>query len=158
MKQINTALLDELTARAQQSPRLRAHHNMHPQLVDPTQRLAVAMEPGTYVRAHRHPHTFELLHSLRGRFVVLHFNDAGEVTDRVVLGEETKMVETPAGAWHAVLSLDEGAVIFEVKDGEYTPIPEEDYMPWTVAEGEPGMEAIIAWYATAQVGDRFPGL
>ncbi|MCL0374883.1 hypothetical protein M3C02_24710, partial [Klebsiella pneumoniae subsp. pneumoniae] len=26
--------------------------------------------PGTYVRPHRHPHTFELLLPLRGRFVV----------------------------------------------------------------------------------------
>ncbi|MFY1004747.1 hypothetical protein ACNF5F_25185, partial [Escherichia coli] len=27
-------------------------------------------KPGTYVRPHRHPHTFELLLPLRGRFVV----------------------------------------------------------------------------------------
>ncbi|MEY7168409.1 WbuC family cupin fold metalloprotein, partial [Enterobacter hormaechei] len=38
------------------------------------------MEPGTYVRPHRHPHTFELLLPLRGRFVVLNFDDRGTVT------------------------------------------------------------------------------
>ncbi|MDO2167347.1 WbuC family cupin fold metalloprotein, partial [Escherichia coli] len=35
--------------------------------------------PGTYVRPHRHPHTFELLLPLRGRFVVLNFDDRGTV-------------------------------------------------------------------------------
>ena len=54
---------------AQQSPRQRANCNLHPQLDDPIQRLAIAMEPGTYVRPHRHPHTWELLYPLRGRFL-----------------------------------------------------------------------------------------
>ncbi|MDW6840665.1 glutathione S-transferase N-terminal domain-containing protein, partial [Escherichia coli] len=31
--------------------------------------IAEYIEPGTYVRPHRHPHTFELLLPLRGRFV-----------------------------------------------------------------------------------------
>ncbi|MFA9639124.1 WbuC family cupin fold metalloprotein, partial [Enterobacter hormaechei] len=42
--------------------------------------------PGTYVRPHRHPHTFELLLPLRGRFVVLNFDDRGTVTHRAILG------------------------------------------------------------------------
>ncbi|HDN2672217.1 TPA: WbuC family cupin fold metalloprotein [Klebsiella michiganensis] len=108
------------------SPRLRAHRNFHPDLSDPVQRLAVAMEPGTYVRPHRHPHTFELLTSLSGRFVVLTFDDAGNVTERVVLGEECKVLEMAAGTWHAVLSMDKGGVIFEVKYGGYQPVSEQD--------------------------------
>ncbi|OXK65154.1 hypothetical protein CD802_26780, partial [Escherichia coli] len=40
------------------------------------------LPPGTYVRPHRHPHTFELLLPLRGRFVVLNFDDRGTVTHR----------------------------------------------------------------------------
>ncbi|HDW1039145.1 TPA: WbuC family cupin fold metalloprotein, partial [Escherichia coli] len=42
------------------------------------------MGPGTYVRPHRHPHTFELLLPLRGRFVVLNFDDRGTVTHRAI--------------------------------------------------------------------------
>ena len=59
------------------------------------QRPAIAMEPGTYIRPHRHPQT-ELLTKLRGRFVVLQFNDDGVVTQRTLLGEETKVLEMPA--------------------------------------------------------------
>ena len=109
MKTIDTALLDTLAQQAQQSPRRRANHNLHTELADPIQRLAIAMEPDTYVRPHRHPHTWELLYSLRGRFLVLHFDEQGTVTGRAILGDGTAVLETPAGTWHAVLSLDEKA-------------------------------------------------
>ena len=39
------------------------------------------MEPDTCIRPHRHPRTWELLTALRGRFVVLHFDDSGTVND-----------------------------------------------------------------------------
>ena len=90
------------------------------------QRLAIAMEPGTYIRPHRHPQTWELLTKLRGRFVVLQFNDDGVVTQRTLLGEETKVLEMPAFTWHAVLSVDAGGVVFEVKQGPYQALTEED--------------------------------
>ena len=54
MKIINEQLLDETTARAKQSPRLRMNYNFHEELDDPVNRLLNAMEPGTYIRPHRH--------------------------------------------------------------------------------------------------------
>lgn len=157
MKQITRTTLDTLAAQARQSPRRRANLNLHEQLDDPVQRLAIAMEPDTYVRPHRHPHTWELLYPLAGRFAVLHFDEAGTLTDRTVLGAESRVIETPAGGWHAVLSLDPGAVIFEVKHGPYQPIAEADYAPWSPAAETPVAAQLVAWYATAQVGQRWQG-
>lgn len=153
MKQLDIHLLDSLSLQAQQSPRLRANHNLHEALSDPIQRLAIAMEPGTVVQPHRHPHTWELLYPLRGRFVVLHFDEAGAVTGRAVLGEDCRVLETPAGQWHAVLSLDEGGVIFEVKHGPYAPVSGADFAPWALRDEA----ALLAWYANARVGDRMAG-
>jgi cupin fold WbuC family metalloprotein len=153
MKQITFSDLQQQSEQAAHSPRLRAHRNFHPELSDPVQRLAIAMEPGTYVRPHRHPHTFELLTSLSGRFLVLNFDEHGNVTHRVVLGEDCKVLEMDAGTWHAVLSLDNGGVIFEVKHGGYQPIAEQDAAAWAPAEGEPGTAELMKWYALAQVGD-----
>ena len=155
VQQITPQQLDALSAQAQGSPRRRANLNLHPRLDDPIQRLAIAMEPDTYVRPHRHPHTWELLYPLRGRFVVLHFDEAGTVTRRSVLGEDALTLETPAGGWHAVLSLDVGGVIFEVKHGPYQPILDADYAPWSPAADAPAgaVAATLAWYATARVGD-----
>lgn len=153
MKQITFNDLQQQSEQAANSPRLRAHRNIHPELSDPVQRLAIAMEPGTYVRPHRHPHTFELLTPLSGRFLVLNFDDNGTVTHRVVLGEECKVVEMDAGTWHAVLSMDKGGVIFEVKHGGYQPVTEQDSAAWAPAEGDPGTAELMRWYCQAQVGD-----
>jgi cupin fold WbuC family metalloprotein len=151
LKKITAANLTTLGQQAQQSPRLRANSNLHLELSDPIQRLAIAMEPGTLILPHRHPHTWEILTALRGRFTVLTFDDSGNVTERAELGEDTSVVEIPAGGWHAVLSRDVGAVIFEVKHGPYAPIAEADVAAWS--KGRAAQE-LNAWYAGAKVGDK----
>lgn len=157
MKKITPTMLQSLALQAQASPRHRANHNLHCQLDDPVQRLAIAMEPDTHVRPHRHPHTWELLYPLAGRFVVLHFDHAGVVTARAVLGEDASVIETAAGGWHAVLSLDPGGVIFEVKHGPYQPIADADHAAWSPAAETADALRLNDWYAGAQVGDRWPG-
>lgn len=147
-------MLDALSQQARLSPRHRANQNLHEQLSDPIQRLAIAMEPETFVRPHRHPQTWEMLSPLRGRFIVLFFDEAGVVTGRTVLGEECRVIEFAANTWHAVLSLDSGGVIFEVKQGPYAPLAGADFAPWCKSgEGEEAAR-INAWYARAKIGDR----
>jgi cupin fold WbuC family metalloprotein len=155
MKRISSSHLVELARDAQNSPRRRANLNLHDTLPDPVQRLAIAMEPDTLVRPHRHPHTWELLYPLRGRFIVLHFDASGRVTDHTVLGEESAVVETPAGQWHAVVSLDKGGVIFEVKLGPYQPIAEADFAPWFSNQEPTEITRLLDWYTVAKSGDRF---
>jgi len=152
LKKLTAGNLTTLSQQARQSPRLRANSNLHQELTDPVQRLAIAMEPGTLILPHRHPHTWEILTALRGRFTVLVFDDGGRVIERVALGEDTGVVEIPAGGWHAVLSRDEGAVIFEVKHGPYAPIADADVAVWS--KGRAAAD-LIAWYAEAQPGDEF---
>ena len=153
MKHLTDSILDALCLQAQQSPRLRANHNLHEELNDPIQRLAIAMEPDTLILPHRHPQTWEMLLPLRGRFAVLIFDEAGRIVERSVLGEGCNILQLPANTWHAVLSLDQGGVIFEVKHGPYAPIGEADVATW----GK-GMDAatLNGWYAVACVGDRLP--
>lgn len=147
-------MLDALSQQAQHSPRRRANHNLHTDLSDPIQRLAIAMEPDTFVRPHRHPHTWEMLYPLRGRFIVLHFDESGTVTDRTILGEDCSVLENPAGTWHAVLSLDQGGIIFEVKHGPYTPLTESDFAPWSQPAEDEEAAKINAWYSRACIGDN----
>ncbi|VVE54771.1 WbuC family cupin fold metalloprotein [Pandoraea anhela] len=155
MKTLTFAALDALTGQAAQSPRARMNQNLHESLDDVIQRLAIAMEPATYIRPHRHLHTWELLTALRGRVVVLTFDEAGAVVDRQVLGEGASVIESPVGVYHTVLSLDPGAVIFEVKHGPYRPFVESDYASWSPPADTPQASAFMAWVKTAQVGDRW---
>ena len=155
MKTLTFAALDALTQQAEQSPRARMNQNLLASLDDPIQRLAIAMEPATYIRPHLHRYTWELLTALRGCFVVLTFDEAGVVTDRKVLGEDTSVTETAQGTFHTVLSLDPGAVIFEVKHGPYRPFVESDYAGWSAPADTPEAAAFMEWVKTAQVGDRW---
>lgn len=158
MKKMTHEVLAKLGQEAEHSPRHRMNHNLHTELSDPVQRLAIAMEPETYIRPHRHPQTWELLTSLKGRFVVLHFDETGMVTHRCVLGGDTSIIETEAGGWHAVLSLDPGGVIFEVKQGPYAPFKEEDSTPWSPAADAQNHLVLMDWYRKAEVGQRWSAI
>jgi cupin fold WbuC family metalloprotein len=159
MKCIDQTLLAALSTQAATSPRKRAHHNLHPQLDDPIQRLCIAMEPGTYVRPHRHmqPETWEILLILSGAVALLIFDDSGKVLERIELaaGGEVTAVEISGNTWHAVASLKAGTVVFEVKQGPYAPITEANYAPWSPADGVQA-ESLEGWYHHAQAGDIVP--
>lgn len=160
MKRIAADALAALRAEAAASPRLRKNLNLHETLDDPIQRLCNAFEPGTYLRPHRHsaPGTWELFIVLTGRAAMLTFDDAGGVTARAELqaGGPVVAVEVPAGAWHSLVSLAPGTVLFEVKRGPYRPTGENDFASWAPKEGAPEAGAFVAWMTHADVGSRAP--
>ena len=137
MKIIDTALLDATTEKALQSPRLRMNYNFHETLDDPVNRLLNAVEPGTYVRPHRHLHPAkeEMFLVLRGKIAVFTFDEGGTVTETIVLDPTcgTYGAELKAGVWHSLLVLQTGSVIYEVKKGPFAPLAPEDLAPWSPA-------------------------
>jgi cupin fold WbuC family metalloprotein len=157
MKQINNEILRSLITKAKESPRKRAHFNLHPELNDPVQRLCIAMEPDTYIRPHRHsdPETWEIIMILRGSLALLFFDDKGKVLERTILsaGGQVTAVEFPQNTWHAPLSLETGTVVFEVKQGPYKPIEETHLASWAPSEGNAETSKFLAWYKKAKVGD-----
>jgi len=147
--------LDTLSSTAAAAPRLRANRNFHAELSAPVQRLAIAMEPGTYVRPHRHSHSWELLTVLRGSFEVIIFDDAGVVSERIKLGEEARVLAMPANTWHSVQSCEPGSVVFEVKLGPYAPLTEENLAAWSPAEGDAAVAELMAFMRVAKVGELY---
>ena len=130
MQRIDTNLLNGVTAQAKESPRLRMNYNFHASLEAKAQRLLNALEPGTVLPVHRHPHTAETYLLLRGRIRVMFYNEAKEETESTVLDPLTGDygVHIPAGQWHTLEVLESGSVLFEVKDGPYTPPGEDDLL------------------------------
>lgn len=162
MKTVGADALRALTAEAAASARRRKNLNLHETLDDPIQRLCNAFEPGTYLRPHRHsaPGTWELFIVLTGRAAMLTFDDAGGVSARAELaaGGPVLAVEVPAGAWHSLVALAPGTVLFEVKRGPYRPTPETDFASWAPKEGNASAAAFVAWMAAAGIGDRVPAM
>lgn len=68
---IDDKLLDEVVAKEKASERLRMNYNLHETLDAKAQRLLDALELGTVLPIHRHPHTAETYMLLRGRIDVL---------------------------------------------------------------------------------------
>ena len=58
------------------------------------------------------------------------YNDAKEEAESTVLDPLTGDygVHIPAGQWHTLEVLESGSVLFEVKDGPYTPLGEDDLL------------------------------
>ena len=74
---ITQALLDDLTAQAKASPRLRMHLDLRNSEDDQSQRILNAIEPGSPVwMIHRHRHTSETVACLRGRVVEEFYNES----------------------------------------------------------------------------------
>ena len=124
---IDSQLLDKISSQAAASPRLRMNFNLHEGADAPAQRLLNALEPGTVLPVHRHNHTDETYILLRGKIDVMLYSSDKTETERFHLDPLTGNygVNIPRGQWHS-LEVIEPAVIFEVKDGPYTPLLPED--------------------------------
>lgn len=130
MKILNVSLLDEITQQARNNPRLRMNYNLHENLDSKAQRLFNALEPGTELPIHRHKETAETYILIRGKLAVIFYNDDKNITDKCILDKETGNfgIHIPKGQWHTIEVLEHGTVIFEVKDGPYIPLANDDML------------------------------
>jgi cupin fold WbuC family metalloprotein len=143
MKIFDAQYLDDLTGQAKVSPRLRQHRNVHQSYQEASQRLFNAIEPGSYIRPHRHASDprEELLIALRGVMAIVTFDDQGAVTDVLRFGSEKHGDEMAVGAevssstWHTVIALEPGCVLLEVKAGPFDPNQPKDLALWAPEEG-----------------------
>ena len=127
---ITQAILDELTAQAKASPRLRMSLDLRNSAEDSSQRMLNAIEPGSPLPIHRHRKSSETVVCLRGHLVEEFYDDAGVLVDFIELAPCSPVVAVniPIGLWHTVRALESGTVIMEVKDGAHEPTGPEDLM------------------------------
>jgi cupin fold WbuC family metalloprotein len=134
--------LDELTQQAKVNTRLRQHLNIHQSYQEPCQRLFNAIEPGSYIRPHRHASDprDEMLVAIRGLMALITFEGNGEITRIVRLGTERfgsdtcAAAEVPANVWHTVIALESGCVLLEIKAGPFDPNQPKDLAHWAPEE------------------------
>jgi cupin fold WbuC family metalloprotein len=130
MKIIDNELIDGVCGKARTSERLRMNYNFHETLDAPAQRLLNALEPGTVLPIHRHWHSAETYILLKGKIRMIYYDDKGTVTETAVLDPLKGIfgIHIPIGQWHTLEVLEKDSVIFEVKDGPYTPIEKNDIL------------------------------
>lgn len=127
---IDNRLLDELSAQAKASPRLRMNMDLRNSAADQSQRMLNALEPGTVMPIHRHRTSSETVVIIRGRIQWVFYDDDGNETERVTLDAngDLRMLNVERDRWHSLECLESGSVLFECKDGPYAPLGEGDMM------------------------------
>ena len=128
---LTSELLDRLSQEAKTSERLRMNLDLRNSTADQSQRMLNALEPGTKVPVHRHQDTNETVVMLRGSIRELFFDEAGQITEEILLraNAEPSAMNIPAGAWHTLECLEPGTILLEMKDGPFVPRQPEDERP-----------------------------
>jgi cupin fold WbuC family metalloprotein len=163
MKAFDAQYFNDLIGQAKNSPRLRQHRNIHQSYQDACQRLFNAIEPGSYIRPHRHatePRD-ELLIAIRGSMALITFDDLGQVIGILRFGSEKHGSDLAAGAevtsrtWHTVVALQPGCVLFEVKAGPFDPNQPKDLASWAPEEGSAAARDYLK--RLAEMADKLNG-
>lgn len=143
--EFNKDFLGKLFEQATMNPKLRQCFDLRTSEADTSQRMLIALLPGTVVPIHRHEDTTESVICLCGKLDVVIYEevaayeksssdtmpmgmDAQDVTRKVEYSEVQRIrlcpaeakygCQIPKGAWHTV-EVIEPSVIFEAKDGAY---------------------------------------
>ena len=139
IKKINKTTLDKVVSEAKNSKRLRKNLNYHISYDDSINRMLNAVEPGSYVQPHKHenPDKREIFLLLKGKMLVVFFNEEGEIAEHTLLDNQNNFgVEIPPNVWHTIISLEPGTVVYEIKDGPYSPIDDKNFASWAPKEGD----------------------
>ncbi len=140
MIKIDNDFISKTSSLAKTSKRRRMNYNFHKEDTATLQRMLNAMEPDTYIQPHKHenPDKVEAFFVLRGRILLIEFNEDGKITDHIVLDplKGNYGGEIPAKTWHTLIALEKDSVAYEVKDGPYDPSIDKNFATWAPAEGD----------------------
>lgn len=152
IKLLSQDLINTVAKEAENSKRLRKNYNFH-DLPDQVQRFINIMQPGTYVRPHRHTRPeemngFEFFLALQGKIGVLLFDEKGEVIHQEKLSPQDKNygIEIAEGTFHTLVALAPNTVMFELKEGPYIPSSDKDFLTAFPREGtKEAQKQVTAW-------------
>lgn len=138
MIKINETLISGISKKAKQSERRRMNFNFHKEDSASLQRMLNALEPDSYIQPHKHesPDKVEAFFVLRGRILVVEFDDKGNITEHIVLDVKKGAygAEIAIRTWHTIIGLEAGSVAYELKDGPYNVKVDKNFAPWAPAE------------------------
>jgi len=140
---IDRALIEQKIEDAKKNTRKREIHNFHPSDQEALHRMLNSIQPGSYLRPHRHldppkDEAFVLLKGSAG-FAIFDMEQGLMKKEFILLDLErgTYGIDIRAGVWHTLFSLEADTVLYEVKPGPYTPLTDKDFAPWSPRDNSP---------------------
>lgn len=144
---LSRGLLDTVRSKSRQSPRQRIIQPFHKTDADPLHRMLNVVQPGSYIRPHRHldPPKSEAWVMLSGALIFFTFEDDGPIRDcvRASAGGEIFGVDLVPGVFHTFFALEADTTIYEVKTGPYVASNDKTFPDWAPAENAPAVPAYL---------------
>ncbi len=131
---------------SRESPRGRIIQPLHKHGGDMLQRMLNTLQPGSYIRPHRHAaDRSESLLVLSGALLYLTFDDEGGVEEalRLEAGSARFGIDIDGGIWHCFMALEPDTTLFEVKPGPYDAETDKEFAPWAPEEYSPDAEGYL---------------
>lgn len=149
IKRLSQKLLDDIAEQARSSPRLRQNYDFH-DLSEKVQRFINVLQPGTYVRPHRHCRTtgingFEFFLVIQGELGMLILDADGAIvnTETISANGAVRGIELAEGTYHTLLALAPNTVILEVKEGPYDSSTDKEFIGTFPLEGTDAARKLV---------------
>jgi cupin fold WbuC family metalloprotein len=136
---LTDVLIDAAVFGSRESPRKRIILPFHDSAENTLHRMLNAVQPGSYIRPHRHldPPKDESLVLLRGALTFFTFHQNGEVDQicMVAAGTASFGIDVKAGVFHTFIATEGDTVVYEVKPGPWSAATDKDFAIWAPEEG-----------------------
>ena len=124
--EINKEFLGKLFEQAVENPRLRQSYDLRTSLDDTSQRMLIALLPGTVVPIHRHPNSNENVLLLCGKFVEVIYDENGNY-----IGKEDRNIVHRDALWHNTVH----CWLYDTKGNIYFQIRKDEQKLYTTESG-----------------------
>ncbi len=141
-------LLEGAITASHSNPRRRIVQPFHRTEEATLHRMFNAVQPDSYIPPHRHsnPPKDESWIVLRGALAFFTFDDQGAIDEclEVRAGGDVFGVDLEPGVYHTFFALEPDTVVYEVKDGPYSPTTDKAFPDWAPREGTPEASEYLA--------------
>jgi len=140
--------MERAAAESRQSDRKRIIQPLHKSHADAFQRMFNVIQPGSYIRPHRHLHPpkAESIVVLHGALCFVVFDERGEIERHFDLAADGERigVDIEPGVMHTFFALEPDTVVFEAKPGPYSAMTDKDFAPWAPEETDSRATSYLA--------------
>jgi cupin fold WbuC family metalloprotein len=149
IKRVSQELLDNIAQQARSNPRLRQNYNFH-DLSEKVQRFINVLQPGTYVRPHRHRRVtgvngFEFFLVCQGELGIIILDESGQILAQELVSANGAIrgIELSEGTYHTLVALAPDTVILELKEGPYDPDTDKEFLDVFPCEGTDAAKQLV---------------
>jgi cupin fold WbuC family metalloprotein len=108
-----------------ETPKRRVRINAHPASGDALHEMIIAIEPGSYIRPHKHPEKSEAFHIIEGQVDIVVFSEHGDIERIVSLaaygGRHPFYYRMSTAHFHTLIIRSDLLVVHEITNGPFLP-------------------------------------